>query len=213
MLFSHAFEFFFTPSHKRSKIAFVRLLMMIKQTNVWCNILKGNWPDMFTSASSLWKIYFTILRMYLHAYWKKPKQTAHMVEAGMVDWLSFQIDLPHIWPSAAFGMCVRLSAYLSVWLFASLSVCLSGLLHPDRLGTQPALCHMISLEAAGVKLIWSGLKAYQRLMLHINCSHLNSPFPPPKCPSCPCTAPKLTIKIMITYIYTDIYLNLNYKQW
>lgn len=94
-------------------------------------------------------------------------------------------------------MFVCLSAYLSVWLGVCLppclSVSLSGLFYPDRPGTLPALCHMISLEAAGVKLIWSGLKAYERLMLHINCSHLNSPFPPLQCPSCPYSASNLLI--------------------
>lgn len=61
---------------------------------------------------------------------------------------------------------------------------------PDGLGMSPALCHMISLQAAGVKLIWSGLKAYKRLMFHINCSHLNSRLPSLKCPACPRFAPE-----------------------
>lgn len=51
---------------------------------------------------------------------------------------------------------------------------------------------MISLQAAGVKLIWSGLKAYKRLMLHINCSHLNSRLPSLKCPACPRFAPEFS---------------------
>lgn len=55
---------------------------------------------------------------------------------------------------------------------------------------------MISLEAAGVKLIWSGLKAYERLMLRIICSHLNSPFPPLKCPSCSSSTPNILIWTM-----------------
>lgn len=50
-------------------------------------------------------------------------------------------------------LSVRLSVCVTGCLFAAVSVRLSGLLHPDRAGTLPALCHMISLEAAGVKLI------------------------------------------------------------
>lgn len=98
-----------------------------------------------------------------------------------------------------------------------MSVCLSGFLYPDGLGTLPGLCHMISLEAAGVKLIWSGLKAYKRLMLRINCSHLNSPFPPLKCPSCPCSPPNLLLlsngkqhwKRTVTYNLTLVRQRLN----
>lgn len=87
--------------------------------------------------------------------------------------LSFILSFPTA------DLSIRMSAfpllYLSVHCFFS----------PDGLGTSPALCHMISLQAAGVKLIWSGLKAYKRLMLHINCSHLNSRLPSLKCPACP----------------------------
>lgn len=50
-------------------------------------------------------------------------------------------------------LSVRLSVCVTGCVFAAVSVRLSGLLHPDRAGTLPALCHMISLEAAGVKLI------------------------------------------------------------
>lgn len=146
----------------------------------------------FTSAS--WKRSFSNIQKTPRMAWYicKPKQCANIVERGMVDCLSFQI-LPYL------VQCrfVCPSAYLSVWLGVCLqsrpSLCLSSLLHPDGPGTLPALCHMISLKAAGVKLIWSGLKAYKRLMLHINRSHLNSPFPSLKCPSCPCSAPNLQI--------------------
>lgn len=76
----------------------------------------------------------------------------------MVDCLSFQINLLHIWPSAGLGclsvyLLICLCDWVSVCLCVCLSVCLSGFLYPDGLGTLPALCHMISLEAAGVKLI------------------------------------------------------------
>lgn len=125
-----------------------------------------------------------------------PKQSANVVEVEMVDCLSFQINLFHIFPGAGLGclsvyLLICLCDWVSVCLRVGLSVRLSGFFYPDGLGTLPALCHMISLEAAGVKLIWSGLKAYERLMLRINCSHLNSPFPPLKCPSCPFSAPNL----------------------
>lgn len=105
----------------------------------------------------------------------------------------FRSTSPISGPVQVWDVCpsICLSVCVTGCLFAVMSVCLSGFLYPDGLGTLPALCHMISLEAAGVKLIWSGLKAYKRLMLRINCSHLNSPFPPLKCPSCPCSAPDL----------------------
>lgn len=112
-----------------------------------------------------------------------PKQSVNIAEAGTVDCLSCQTNLFPIWSGAGL---VCLSVYRLICLCDEVSVCLhiplsaglSGFLYPDGVGTLPALCHMISLEAAGVKLIWSGLKAYERLMRCTNCSHLNCPFPP-----------------------------------
>lgn len=135
-----------------------------------------------------WNSGLPILQIHQHSGINLYTKTANTFEAGTVDCLSFQIILFHICPTAGLGC---LSVYLLICLcetgslFASTSVCLSGLLYPEGLGTLPALCHMISLEAAGVKLIWSGLKAYERLMLRINCNHLNCPLPPLNSPSCP----------------------------
>lgn len=80
--------------------------------------------------------------------------------AGLNARKSFQINLQHIWPGAGLLCLCVLSANLSVCLFVrlscGLSICLSVWLSPHcpaRLGTLPALCHMISPGAAGVKLI------------------------------------------------------------
>lgn len=135
------------------------------------------------------------------------------------EWLTachFRSTSPISGPVQVWDVCLSicLSVCVTGCLFAVMSVCLSGFLYPDGLGTLPALCHMISLEAAGVKLIWSGLKAYKRLMLRINCSHLNSPFPPLKCPSCPCSPPDLLILTdgKQTWKRNVIYLQSNFSK-
>lgn len=151
------------------------------------------------SASSWpWNRPFSILRIHQHSYWNKFVNQNRVQILLRQEWLTachFRSTSSISGPVQVWDVCLSicLSVCVTGCLFATVSVCLSGFLYPDGLGTLPALCHMISLEAAGVKLIWSGLKAYKRLMLRINCSHLNSPFPPLKCPSCPCSAPNLLI--------------------
>lgn len=76
----------------------------------------------------------------------------------MADCLSFQINLLHICPDAGLEclsvyLLICLCDWVSVCLCVGLSFHLSEFFYPGGLGTLPALCHMISLEAAGVKLI------------------------------------------------------------
>lgn len=85
---------------------------------------------------------------------KKQNRVGTLLGEELLDCLSFsdcavsvRVQVWDVCPS------VRLSVCVTGCLFAAVSVRLSGLLHPDRAGTLPALCHMISLEAAGVKLI------------------------------------------------------------
>lgn len=127
------------------------------------------------------------------------KQSANNVKAEMDDCLSFQISLfPYLAKCRFWDVCLSIcfSVCVTECMFARVSVFFSPSLYRDRPGTLPALCHMISLEAAGVKLIWSGFKPYERLMRRIICRHLNSPLPPLKCPSCSCSGTNILIWTM-----------------
>lgn len=98
--------------------------------------------------------FFFFLHVQPKTFVKKQSRVGMLLGEELLDCLSFP-DCAVSVRVQVWDVClsVRLSVRVTGCLFAAVSVRLSGLLHPDRAGTLPALCHMISLEAAGVKLI------------------------------------------------------------